>query len=528
MSEFQPNDANVAALVSAAAQRGFGYTGAGTTSPALRNWNPAAGSPNYDTLSDLQTLRARSRDAHRNHPIAIGSTDTKVTHVVGTGLRPKPQIDREFLGLSDEEAMAWEAAAARIFSLHCDRLDIEGELSFAELQQLSFRSILESGDLLGVRRYRQRRGDLLATRIQIVEADRISNPHFGPDTRTLAAGIETDRDGRTVAYHVADSHPGEILLKPISWERVLARGRAGRRAKLFFFKSRPGQRRGIPDLAPMLERLKQLTRLSESELAAAVVSSFFTVFIKQAQAVDGDIPSLDGYLTADGESSENVDAAGRPVADERELHLGNGTIIELDDGEEISTASPGRPNDAFAPFWEAIVREIGMSVGLPYEVLIKHFQASYSASRAAFLIAWKYFFGKRGWLGGGFCQMAYEWTISEAIARELLPAPGFFENPLVRRAYLDARWIGDAPGQIDPLKETKAAREKVDGGLSTEEEEMLALSGADWARQQPQRKREAAARTELRPAPPVRSTDEELVEDEEDGDTDDESRRSAA
>jgi capsid protein len=40
------------------------------------------------------------------------------------------------------------------------------------------------------------------------------------------------------------------------------------------------QSRGIPALAPVIESLKQLDRYAEAELMAAVVSAFFTVFIK--------------------------------------------------------------------------------------------------------------------------------------------------------------------------------------------------------------------------------------------------------
>ncbi len=44
---------------------------------------------------------------------------------------------------------------------------------------------------------------------------------------------------------------------------------------------RPGQRRGVPVLAPVIEALKQLGRYTDAELVAAVVSGLFTVFVKQ-------------------------------------------------------------------------------------------------------------------------------------------------------------------------------------------------------------------------------------------------------
>jgi hypothetical protein len=49
----------------------------------------------------------------------------------------------------------------------------------------------------------------------------------------------------------------------------------------------------------------------------------------------------------------------------------------------IDTANPGRPNAQFDPFVTAIVRQIGVALELPYEILIKHFTSTYSAARAA-------------------------------------------------------------------------------------------------------------------------------------------------
>ena len=505
MSEFSVDTRRAEALLSA---YGVGYAGARSDRPALRNWHPSIGSADRDTLGDLPSLRARSRDAIRNHPLATGIVDTKVLNVVGTGLRAKPAVDREFLGLGEEASNAWERQASRLFRHHCESLDIEGELGFAQQQELAFRSVLESGDLLVIRRFDRQRGDLLGTKVQLVEADRISNPRFRLDGERLAGGVETDLNGRAVAYHVADIHPGELLRHAAKWERVPVRGRSGRVSKLLFFKLRPGQRRGVPDLAAVLELLKQLTRLSEAELMGAVLAGAFTVFLK-----------------SDGAEEEVLvgqeDAAGQPAGDERDLQLGPGAILELEAGEDISTAAPGRPNDAFAPFWEAIVREIGIGTGLPYEIIVKHFQSSYSASRAAFLAAWKYFLSRRRWLGSGYCSLVYEWTVGEAVAQGLLEAPGFFADPMARRAWLGVQWYGDAPGQIDELKAVKAARERVAGGFSTEEEETIALTGQDWEQNQRQRVREVALRKELgtsAPKPPAGVDEDDAGDDPDEAD----------
>ena len=104
----------------------------------------------------------------------------------------------------------------------------------------------------------------------------------------------------------------------------------------------------------------------------------------------------------------------------------------------------------------AIVRQIGIALEIPFEVLTKHFTASFSASRAALEMAWQFFSKRRFWLANRFCQPTYEWVIAEAVASGLLPAPGFFDNPLIRRAYLGAEWVGPARISLDPMKDANS------------------------------------------------------------------------
>ena len=460
-----------------------GYTGGSSTRKALQEYDPFGGSASYDHLPQQGRLRARSRDLARNSTVGTAAVGGTVTSTVGTGLRLQSQVDAAFLGMTEDEAQAWQQRAERIWRIHSNDLDIEGELNQPAMQLLVFRSVLESGDLLAIRRYRERAGSLLGTRIQLVESDRISNPLYRLNTNELRAGVETTREGRVMAYHVSGTHPGDMLYAgfPQKWSRVQAYGRNGNRlAKLLFERKRPGQRRGVPFLAPVIESLKQLERLSEAELMAAVVSSLFTVFIKTEG--DDDV----GGLTSAPEGT----AESEKPTNEGDVFLGSGAIVDLLPGEEPEFASPTRPNDAFEPFFRAIVMQIGMALEIPYEVLVKNFQSSYSASRAALLEAWRFIRGRRQWLSAEFCAWEYELVISEAVARGLLPAPGFFDSRQTREAYLGAAWIGDAPGQVDPLKEVKAARERVEGGFSTITAETQQLTGGDFEQNVRQRRRE--------------------------------------
>ena len=90
-----------------------------------------------------------------------------------------------------------------------------------------------------------------------------------------------DADGAPVAYHVLKQHPGALLGPAREWDVVPAYGaQTGRRNAIHLFeRRRPGQSRGVPYLAPVIETLKQLDRYTEAEIAAAVVAGLFAVFV---------------------------------------------------------------------------------------------------------------------------------------------------------------------------------------------------------------------------------------------------------
>lgn len=454
-----------------------GYSGASRRRQALSHWQPGHHDADADLLPDLELLRDRSRDLVRNNPLAAGVINTVCTSVVGTGLQLQVRVDRDFLKLSDAEADRFAAATEREFALWAEspNCDLGRQLTFYDYQALVFRSSLENGDCFVLLPYVQRQSDPYRLRLQLVEADRVCNPDYRADSASLSGGVQKDTQGAPMAYHVLDSHPGGVGAKP-SWRQVPVWSPSGQRNALHVYTPlRPGQTRGVPYLAPVIEAFKQLGMYTHAEVMAAVVSAKFTVFVK----------------TSDGE----VQFAGAERSRTQDFSLGNGAIVGLAEGEEISTVNPGRPNAAFDPFVQSILRQIGVALELPYEVLIKHFTASYSAARAALLEAWKFYNTRRSFLATHFCQVVYEEWLTHAVAEGRLYAPGFLRgDPMVRKAYSGAVWVGPAPGQIDPLKEIEAAARRIEVGVSSLARETAALTGMDWEVELRQQIKEARLR----------------------------------
>jgi lambda family phage portal protein len=355
-----------------------GYSGASTTRRSLSSWITGNRDADGDITLDQDRLRQRSRDLIRNAPIAAGAVGLVVTNTVGTGLKLQSRIDRDYLRMTDEQAEEWESSVEREWSLWADsqECDCARTLTFADLQVLAFRQTLENGDAFSLLPRFKRGNNPYLLKVQMIEADRVTNKSRAQNTATLVNGIVKDSRGAPVAYQIQRKHPGSLVSKGAAeWDEVQAYNeKTGLRNVLHLYTIlRAGQSRGVPYLAPVIESLKQLERYTEAELMAAVVSGMFTVFVKTETGANLPIPAYNP-TTETGATSSDED-----------YKLGNGSIVGLAPNESIETANPGRPNQAFDPFISAILRQIGMALEIPYEVLIRHFSASYSASRAALL-----------------------------------------------------------------------------------------------------------------------------------------------
>lgn len=470
---------NVRPKSGVAATMESGYQAARRELAALRNLSARAQTGDADTLPNLETIRARSRTLIMNAPLAGGAISTTVTNVVGVGLRMSPQADGRTLaalaGVTPDEVEAFEDGAEREWKIftrreHCDAA---GRLSFPGMQELAFRSTLASGDcfLPVVQAPRGRPFDFA---LQLVEADRVSNPSFAADKETIAGGVEYDGNGRIVAYHVADQH--RTTSQKRNWRRFEAWAPDGSPRMLHLMThERIGQSRGVPFLAPVMAALADLDRYTQAEITAAVLNACIAIV---GQSPTGGSPLKNEAEAATGTARTSTGEVGLKRAD---IEFESGMVLEgFMPGESIQSFDPARPNTGFDPFVQAILRQVGVRLGLPFEVLVLHFTASYSAARAALLQAWAFFRMRRAWLAESLCQPAYELVLRNAILRGRLAAPGFLTDPMLRAAWCAARWTGPSPGQIDPLKEVNAAEKRLALRLSSRTRETAELTGDDW------------------------------------------------
>ncbi|MGG1599321.1 phage portal protein [Paenibacillus naphthalenovorans] len=495
---------------------GYEQGGASHQKKSMRGWIASALNPRDDIDRSLDTLRGRARDLYMNSPIGAAALKTARTNVIGPGLKLKARIDAASLGLTIEQADEWCGKVEKEFALwaeskHCDALRMN---DFYDQQGIAFLGMLMNGDSFALFRHAGRTAWMpYSLRLHLIEADRVSTPMAAgvigdsvegttPNGNRIISGVEIDKNGALVAYHIANTYSTDYTSNQTrQWVRVEAYGANTGSPNILHLMDteRAEQRRGVPLLAPVIETLKQITRYTEAELMASVIAGMFTVFVKSQG------PSTDNPFGAMVDPDQQV-----ADKDPNVYEMGIGAINVLEPGEDVEIANPGRPNANFDPFVSSLCRYIGAALEIPYELLLKSFQSSYSASRAALLEAWKMFRMRRQWTAKEFCQPIYEEWLAEAIALGRIRAPVFFNDPAIRKAWSQAEWNGPAPGQLDPLKEVAAAEKRIALGLSTREREAIEINGSDFWTNVQQLKIENQALTEAGISPT--NTGEEVRE----------------
>lgn len=466
------------------------HTGASLRSRELASWQPSIGSADADLLPELQTLVTRSRDLARNHGIAAGAVQTLTDNVVGVGLRLSSTPDYRALGRTKDWAEEWSQQVESAWRSWAETTscDATNSLTFAGMTQQVFRAAILNGDALALPLWLPSTERPYATAIQLIEADRLSNPQYGLDAEKLRGGIEIDEYGAPVAYWIRKTHPGDFYITGLAsvgeWERIPAFTPWGRRRVIHLHdKERTGQSRGKPLVSAVLQQFKMLDHYQRTELQAAVVNAMVAAVIETP---------LDGQAVAEmmgGDANSYL-----TTKNQYQVKLQGGAVVPLYPGDKLTPFMPARPSSQYAAFVETVLRHIGTALGLPYELLLKDFsKTNYSSARAALLEAWRFFRSRRQWLATYWASPVYELWLEEAVASVRIDAPDFYAN---RYAYARSKWIGPGRGWVDPVKEAQAAEIRMNASISTLEDE-CAEQGLDWEEVLEQRARERSRQKEL-------------------------------
>ena len=408
-------------------------------------------SADSEVLPNLEVMRARSRRQVQNDSHADSAVQVYVDAVVGPGIKPQSSATVEATGASQEVVDEWRKSCEAYFEDWSETMaDSSGHGNFYELQALVARTRKVDGEcfthtVIG--------GDQTLS-VEVIDADRVTNPDRRRDDENLRSGIVVDAKMMPVGYYVASTHPNDLGRKSdTGFAFVPAREGELSVMQHHYRRTRPGQTRGYPDNASAAQYLEHLHEYLKAEIIGARASANYAMFIKKAvNASDQEImPVID-----------SIDGQNDTVYHER---LEAGTIAYLNEGEEPVPFNPNRPGAADS-FVVRMLRAIAASNGMSYERMTRDYGGmNYSSMRGLLKEEQRGFDRDRAMLVRQFCVPVWHNVIRHGIQTgALTPPPQYLDNP---RAWLAVYWIPPAMGWVDPTKEIAAAEAAIEANLST-------------------------------------------------------------
>ncbi|MBV1823366.1 phage portal protein [Komagataeibacter oboediens] len=478
---------------------GVPYDAADMWGQHTRAWVPPLWSADTELNPWRDRIVSRVRDLVRNDGWAAGAVTRTLDNAMGVNFHPISKPDYRALAHMTGNP-AFDAKWAREFGRAVDARwrtwandpgrynDSQRMLTFGQQANLSFRHLLVDGDALTTLPWmpeRVSRGRAqYATTVQVIDPDRLSNPQMFMDMSRMRGGVELDYAEAPIAYHIRRAHQGDWYnaAKSVEWERIERESSWGRPQVVHMFEHhRADQHRGGAGmLAPVVQRLKMLTKYDCTELDSAIVNAIFAAYIESpydhqmtAEALDSPTGGgFDGGRWA-GQLAWN---AGR------DLSLQGARIPMLYPGEKINAVTAARPNSNYADFQAAVLNNVASGMGLaPMQVSNDWSKVNYSSARGALLEAWKTLKRRREEFAIGWAAPIRIAWMEEAMEVDDLPLPrGAPDYIDARAAYARCQWMGPGRGWIDPVSEKQGSILAMDGGLSTLEKECAENEGADW------------------------------------------------
>ena len=418
---------------------------------------------------ERSVISARAQDLAANDALAASTIESLGLNVTGTGLRPQSRPHVRALGWDRTQSRDFQNQAEWCWSLWEKHCDCTGRMPFWMIQFLSCRSMVLHGEYLRqvVMLDPVAHGRRFSLALHCLHPSRLYTPSDRETDPRIRDGIECAAEGTPLAYWI--ENPGDVQataggLSSAEFERIPARMGHWPAMLHGFVQREEEQFRGVSILAPAMKAFRDLSDYLDYELVGAIVAASFPVFIETPFAME-----MPGRA---------IHAQEEEV--ERFQEVAPGQMLYGTAGQKPHVLEANRPGNSFPAFVERIIRMIGASTGLPYEVVAKDFsRTNYSSARAALLEAWRVYKFYQKWLVDGLCQPCWEMVLEEAWLRgmlELPPGPDFYE---AREAITASIWIPPRRGHVDPVKD-------IQGIAMAREQRMVTLSeavaelGGDW------------------------------------------------
>lgn len=226
---------------------------------------------------------ARADDLVRNNGYAANAIQLHQDHIVGSFFRLSHRPSWRYLGIGEEEARAFsrevEAAWKEFAEDDCCCIDVERKRTFTMMIREGVAMHAFNGELFVQATWDTSPSRLFRTQFRMVSPKRISNPNNTGDSRNCRAGVQINDSGAALGYYVSeDGYPGWM---PQKWTWIPRELPGGRASFIHVFEPvEDGQTRGANVFYSVMEQMKMLDTLQNTQLQSAIVKAMYAATIE--------------------------------------------------------------------------------------------------------------------------------------------------------------------------------------------------------------------------------------------------------
>ena len=439
------------------------YDAAETTAENAKHWTGADGLSASAAASPQvrETLRNRARyECQESNSFAKGIIQTLAHDTIGPGPRLQILTDNQETNRRIEEE----------FSLWARQIGLGRKLRTMRIAKAV------DGEAFALQITNPRLNTPVQLDLRLIEADQIATPILDV-TPNAIDGIKFDAEGNPTAYHLLKSHPGDdqAALSFLDFNSIPASQMIH-----LFREDRPGQRRGLPEIATALPLFALLRRYT-----LAVVSAAETV-ADIAGVIYTDSPAVD------------VDQIAPMDAVEMEMRA----LLTLPTGWKMAQIKAEQPATTYEMFRNAILNEIARCVSMPFNKAAGNSAGyNFASGRLDHQTYFEAIAVERCDFEQQVLDRILMWWLDEAtLLSDLLP------DSLGQLFRLPHRWFWPRHRHVDPQKEANASTTLWNAGLLSDDD-YLFREGIDPDEHYRQIERQQQRRAELGlPLPGVKDT----------------------
>ncbi len=483
------------------------YDGASQFDAEVAMWEPDLLSADREIIPIKSLADRRSRNMTQNDAYIANGTTIQQDSIVGDFYMLNAKPNWKVLGLTEEWAEEFQEQTESQFYLWAESPENWPDASrmntLTSMVRLAIASWGTTGEVLATAEWMPK--DIMTpfrTSIQMIDTDRLGNPYGQMDSVTLRGGVQMNKFGAPIGYHIRNGHPTDLNdPNSYSFKYVPAMKPWGRRQVIHILEQmRPGQTRAISQMVAALKEMKMTKNYREVVLQSAVVNASYAATIESELPSEAVYAALGANDTGmDKWAAQYMGAIGKYYGG-KTMKMNGAKIPHFFPGTKLEIRNPTNPGGIGANFEQSLLRYISAALGVSYEQLSHDYsQTNYSSARAAANETEKRMKTKKSLIADKFASHVYRLWLEEALNKGLIKlpanAPNWYEGQNAD-AYSQCTWTGAGRGQIDELKETQAAVLRTKYNFSTDEDEMARL-GKDWRQVYRQRAREKKLRDEL-------------------------------